>query len=77
MNENTSPTARRFPWRRRPRLFQDLLFHLQRAHLRAQLAQLLALICGEPLALALVDLSLLSPHIQRLLRDAEVLGDLG
>src|SRR5207302_7085045 len=55
--------------------FQDLLFHLQRAHLLAQTAQLLALLGREALALALVDLRLAAPFVQRLVRAAELFGD--
>src|SRR6266566_6811203 len=57
--------------------FQDLPLHLQGSDPSSQLAQLGALVGGQALGLAGVDLSLALPVAQRLIGDPEILRDLG
>jgi hypothetical protein len=56
---------------------QDLPLLAQRAHLAAQLAQLLALTRRQRLTCTVVDVGVLHPVAERLVRDPEVLGDAG
>jgi hypothetical protein len=49
----------------------------QRAHLAAQLAQLLAFIRRQRLTCTVVDLGVLHPVAERLIRDPEILGEAG
>src|SRR5512132_4095813 len=77
MNENTSPTARRSPSRRRRLLCQDLALHPQLRVLVTQPLQLLALIAAQAArTLAALGLLLLDPVPQRDLGDAQVLRQL-
>src|SRR5688572_30774953 len=69
-------TGSRFPWRRRPPLFQDLALLGNRPQLAPQPAQLLALIRAQALGLALVDVDLATPVAQRLRRDTELAREL-
>src|SRR5439155_14838070 len=56
--------------------FQDLPLLLEQQHASTQLAQLLALVTGQAIALAPLDLRLLHPQAQRLPRYSEIAGDL-
>src|SRR4029453_9716934 len=56
--------------------FQDLPLLLEQEHPPAQLAQLLALVAGQAIALAALDLPLLHPQPQRLPRYPEIPRDL-
>src|SRR3954453_14577199 len=69
-------TGSRFPWRRRPPLFQDLALLGDRAQLATQPAQLLALIRAQPGSPALVDVDLTRPVAQRLRRDTQLVREL-
>src|SRR3954449_5271668 len=68
-------TGSRFPWQRRPPLFQDLALLGDRPQLATQPPQLLALIGGQARGLALVDADLARPVAQRLRRDTQLGGE--
>ena len=55
-------------------LFEDLPLLAQRAHLAAQLAQLLTLTRRQRLTQTVVDLGVPHPGAERVVRDPEVLG---
>jgi hypothetical protein len=72
MNRKAATGSGRSPWRRRPRLFQDLPLFAEQPVLPPQPLELFALIAAEPWPLADIDLVLADPVARRLLGHAEI-----
>src|SRR5215207_6846279 len=77
MNPKSFTGSRHPPWRRRPRLFQDFSLLAKDLNLFAEPTELFPLFGCEPFLLSLVDLELLNPATQRVVRYAKLLGYLG
>jgi hypothetical protein len=76
INRNALSVSDRSPWRRRPRLFQEVPLHPHRLDLGPQQPQLLPLGCGRTVAAhTLVQVVLADPPAEQLIGDPELRGN--